>query len=222
MMIPIIYINPNGLGIGGKAVVPPLVVFHLRVGDSMFAETATFHSEFGRAARSSHWYTYETAHPSVTVHLTSPVDSAAIFQHPSRAPSVLRAPPHTGDPRCISPLIPARRPNAPLRVPLRHGVPPRTRIQRQRPHRPPGRAPCPGGQLVAPPRPAITSRVPTIIAALIPCACRPAHTHRHVRFIVGVHTDRLPRLPARICKNIYFSSTIKDRLLKKMIFFKEV
>ena len=36
MMIPIIYINPNGSGIGGKAIVPPLVVFHLRVGDSMF------------------------------------------------------------------------------------------------------------------------------------------------------------------------------------------
>ena len=34
MMIPIIYINPNGSGIGGKAIVPPLVVFHLRVGDS--------------------------------------------------------------------------------------------------------------------------------------------------------------------------------------------
>ena len=34
MMISIIYINPNGSGIGGKAVVPPLVVFHLRVGDS--------------------------------------------------------------------------------------------------------------------------------------------------------------------------------------------
>ena len=35
MMIPIIYINPNGSGIGGKAVVPSLVVFHLRVGDSI-------------------------------------------------------------------------------------------------------------------------------------------------------------------------------------------
>ena len=35
MMIPIIYINPNGSGIGGKAIVPPLSVFHLRVGDSI-------------------------------------------------------------------------------------------------------------------------------------------------------------------------------------------
>ena len=35
MMIPIIYINPNGSGIGGKAIIPPLVVFHLRIGDNI-------------------------------------------------------------------------------------------------------------------------------------------------------------------------------------------